>query len=179
MKETRNIWNHLHCVFLAFRDTSKLWKQATQQSTTHKHCILRTAKEIPLTRKRTVCVVTSPGVCWPNRCTAQRIGLVMTCVTFTGDFSLWLQSQDVPSLQLRVTTAFHDSHHLRKPKMAISCFKRFQAQLWGLQVRGRTTRSQIIALQHFSQTLSKGSSGPLWEKHHSRTGKMSRWLCRA
>ena len=48
---------------------------------------------------------------------------------------LWLQSQDVPSL-LRVTTAFHDSvseyHHLRKPKMAISCFKRFQAQLWGL-----------------------------------------------
>ena len=78
-----------------------------------------------------------------------------------------------------MTLTVSEYHHLRKPKMAISCFKRFQAQLWGLQVRGRTTRSQIIALQHFLQTLSKGSSGPLWEKHHSRTGKMSRWLCRA
>ena len=63
-----------------------------------------------------------------------------------------------------MTLTVSEYHHLRKPKMAISCFKRFQAQLWGLQVRGRTTRSQIIALQHFLQTLSKGSSGPLWEK---------------
>ena len=135
MKQTRNIWNHLHFAFPASKTNSESKQLSNRQPTNLAFCALQ--KRYPW-RESTPCASSRRRES-VDPTAAQHSGLdLCTCVTFTGDFSLFVAS--VPRCP-KFAAQSHDClswlsvseyHHLRKPKMAISCFKRFQAQLWGL-----------------------------------------------
>ena len=135
MKQTRNIWNHLHFAFPASKTNSESKQLSNRQPTNLAFCALQ--KRYPW-RESAPCTSSRRRES-VDPTAAQHSGLdLCTCVTFTGDFSLFVAS--VPRCP-KFAAQSHDClswlsvseyHHLRKPKMAISCFKRFQAQLWGL-----------------------------------------------